>query len=101
MQEESYVKVDAQNKVTSYVGPDATALAQAVIVRAALRLWQSGIKPARGVNKTDTLKMASKFTGKKYGGGPKNLDQAIADMDSWVVTMRAAMPVVKEPVTIQ
>jgi hypothetical protein len=94
--QESFIKVDTDNKVTSFVGPDATKLAQAVTIRAALRLWQAGIQPSPAATKTQTLAMASTFTGKKYGRGAAQLDQAIADMDVWVVTMRAGLPIIRD-----
>lgn len=94
MTEESYVS-HREGVATCYVGPDATNLFRARVLRIGLNGWiKFKMQPTRGVNITRMLKMVTEYTGKTY---KKNqCEQAVADMDTWIHTMAAAMPLVED-----
>jgi len=78
---------------TMFAGPDAVSLFRAITLRAALRLYaRTGIKTTRGAGPKVMLTIAKEYTGKTYKGTAK-FDDAIADLDTWIATMKAAMPV--------
>lgn len=80
---------------TAIVGPDATMLFAAVALRSSINLYmKTGIIPTRGVTITKMLALAKQYTGKVYKA--KDKEQAIADLDVWIATMKAAMPVVEQ-----
>lgn len=89
--------ISTTEATTTYSGATATQLYRGITISRGLRLWQSGIQPSAAWTKTATLKAASQLTGKEYGRGPKELERAIADMDVWVVEMRAKVPVKPSP----
>ncbi len=90
MTEESYIRVSQGS--TSYVGPDATQYFRVKMLRHALMGWlKFKMIPTRGVNLTKMLKMAEEYTGNKYKR--TQVQWAIEDLDVWINTMRAAMPV--------
>jgi hypothetical protein len=92
MVEQSYLVTNDQGKVTSYIGPDATQLFRARMIRHGLIGWQKfKMKPSRGVTVTRMLEAAGKYTGKKYK--TTQVTEAIDDMDVWVKTMLIALPV--------
>lgn len=92
MMEDSYLVTNDQGKVTSYIGPDATQLFRARMIRHGLIGWQKfKMKPSRGVTVTRMLDAAGQYTGKKYK--TTQVAEAIDDMDVWVKTMLAALPV--------
>ena len=92
MTEQSYLVTNDQGNVTSYIGPDATQLFRARMIRHGLIGWQKfKMKPSRGVTVTRMLDAAGKYTGKKYK--TREIAQAIDDMDVSVKTMLIALPV--------
>ena len=92
MTEQSYLVTNDRGDVTSYIGPDATQLFRARMVRHGLIGWQKfKMKPSRGVTVTRMLAAAGQYTGKKYKN--TQVAEAIDDMDVWVKTMLAALPV--------
>jgi hypothetical protein len=89
---DSYLIRNAEGDVTTYIGKDATHLFRARMVRQALIGWQKfKMKPTRGVNLTRMLEAASGYTGRKYKR--TEVEQAIQDVDVWIKTMLAALPV--------
>ena len=76
----------------SLVGPDAINLYRAVMLASSLRLYaKTGMIPTRGVTAMVMLKIAKEYTGKTYKRG--QYEQAAQDVDVWVQTMKAALPV--------
>lgn len=76
---------------TTYAGPDAVSLFRAKALRSAIWMhMRSGMIPTRGVTITSMFQMAGQYTGKKYKRGAH--EAAIADLDVWIDTMRAALP---------
>lgn len=73
-------------------GPDAVNLYRAITLKQSLLLYHK-IKmiPTRGVTPTVMLTMATEYTGKTYKRG--QYEQAATDVDVWVQTMKAALPV--------
>jgi hypothetical protein len=91
--QQSYVEHSASG-CTAVVGPDAVNYMRAATLRSSLRLWlATKMIPTRGVTITVMLRIATEYTGKKYT--TKQAPQAIADLDTWIATMRAALPVVE------
>lgn len=85
-------EVILSNGSTAFVGEDAVKLFQAAAVATALRLYaRTGIIMARGAKVSDYLRVAGQFTGKTYKRGQHM--QAATDLQVWVDTMKAAMPV--------
>ena len=92
MTEQSYLVTNDRGDVTTYIGPDATQLFRARMVRHGLIGWQKfKMKPSRGVTVTRMLDAASGYTGQKYT--TKQVSQDIDDMDVWIKTMLTALPV--------
>jgi hypothetical protein len=91
---DSYITVRPEHGVTSYVGQDATRLLHAKTVFHALRACKIGMRITRTATPTRTFALASKITGKTYRRG--QYDQAMADVRQWIVTMEAALPIVRE-----
>tara|TARA_R110000868_G_scaffold12052_6_gene58528 strand:+ start:3953 stop:4228 length:276 start_codon:yes stop_codon:yes gene_type:complete len=79
---------------TSYIGLDATRLLHAKTVFHALKACSLGMLLTRTATPTRTFALASKITGKTYKRG--QYDRAMADVRLWIVTMEAALPVIKE-----
>lgn len=79
---------------TTFVGPDATNLYRAAVIRSALRLLTQGIKPTRGATMTGTLKLVQGYTGKTYKR--TEAERAMADLTVWIETMKSALPVDRE-----
>lgn len=77
---------------TMFSGDDATRFFQANVIRQGIRLLAVGIRPSRGWTMTKALAMATSFTHKKYKR--TQWPRAVADLDLWIVTMRAALPVI-------
>lgn len=62
------------------------------VLRSSIDLHRkTGIIPTRGVTITRMFAMATQYTGKQYKRGAH--EAAIADLDTWLATMRAALPV--------
>lgn len=77
---------------TTLAGKDAVNLYRAATLKSALNLYaKSNILLARNITPTSMLTMATGYTGKKYKRGQHA--QAAADVDVWVQTMKAALPV--------
>lgn len=94
-QPDSYITISRSRGVTSYVGPDATRLFAAIALRSALKMYAScGVIPTRGVTISKMLTRASEITRKRYKRGEALL--AAADIDAWILAMRAALPIVEE-----
>lgn len=88
---ESFVKVD--NTGTSFVGPDATRLYRANVIRQSISFHKkTGMIPTRGMTITKLFALATGITGKPYKRGDH--DKAYADLTTWINTMIAALPVI-------
>lgn len=86
----SEINVHTGGGVT-YAGPDAVSLFRAKALRSAIWMhMRSGMIPTRGVTITSMFQMAGQYTGKEYKRGAH--EAAIADLDAWIATMRAALP---------
>lgn len=93
MNQDSYIKKSAGG--TSFVGPDATRLIAATTLKLGIKMMhQHGIMPTRGATMKRMLAMAEAYTGKQYKRG--QAPQAIADLDLWILTMKAALPIIIE-----
>lgn len=91
---DSYIKHHAGGG-TSIVGPDAMALFRAVSLKSSLQLYQkTGLIPTRGVTLTVMLKLAGQYSGKTYKR--TEIDKAKADLQKWIDTMKAALPIEHE-----
>jgi hypothetical protein len=88
---ESYISTGKGG--TSFVGPDATHLFRAVMVKSSLGLLKAGIKPTRGVTMKIALKIAGEYTGQKYKSTKDECDRARADLTVWIETMKSALPI--------
>lgn len=76
----------------TFVGPDATNLFRAAILKVSLDLYgKTKIVPTRGVTGPSMLRMATEYTGHTYKRGA--YAEAAKDVADWVQTMKAAMPV--------
>jgi hypothetical protein len=79
----------------SVVGPDAMLLYKAVVLKNSMQLYvRTGIRPTRGVGPKHMTALASQITGRKYK--PLEMGSAIAGLERWIATMKAAIPVVDE-----
>lgn len=91
---DSFVVVDKNGKIVSYIGEDATKVVQARVVAHGLEVYA---KYKMKVNTMYTpmrmLATATSITGKKYKRGKKQYLLAAADLTLWADTMMAAMPV--------
>lgn len=58
---------------------------RAIVCKGALKLFNVGITPGRGWNKTKAMKMATEFTGVTYKRG--QLDLALKDMTEYVAKL--------------
>ncbi len=90
---DSSITVSKSGAATSFVGPDATELFRAVVLKSGIGLLQKGIQPTRGLTLTKALAMVERYTGKKYKRTQS--DQAIADLVVWIETMKSAIPVIR------
>lgn len=89
--DQSHIGYNAKGEAVSFVGHDATQLYRAAATKAAIKMHKvCGMIPTRGVTITVLFKIASEFSGKKYKRGEH--DKAIADLDVWIQTMKAALP---------
>lgn len=76
----------------TFAGRDAVHLFRAITLKSGISLHQKcGMIPTRGMTITKMLAMAEEFTGKKYKRGDHQ--GAIADLQVWIDTMKAAMPI--------
>jgi len=90
--DESYIKNCPS--CTSFVGPDATRLMQAMVLQSAIGLLQKGIQPTRGYTMKRAMDMAGSVTGKTYKRA--QAEQAKVDLKIWCDEMAAALPVIVE-----
>ena len=94
MTDESYLVHDKVGNVTSYVGPDATLLFRARTIRSGLKAWHKHkMLLTRNMTVTKLLSYAGNVTGKKYK--KTEVEQAIVDLDVWILNMAAALPMVE------
>jgi len=90
----SYVQLNDKGLVTSYVGPDATSLFAAITVRNAMKLYlDCGIKASRTYTVKNMTRAASVYTQKAYPASKKGLELASEDLQTWILAMQAAIPV--------
>lgn len=77
---------------TSFVGTDAVSLYRAFAIKYAIEFYaKTGMKVNRAYTPTAMLNAASGITGKTYKRG--QFTQAAADVQTWIDTMQAAIPV--------
>ena len=80
---------------TMFVGPDAVALCRAISLKHAINLYyKAGLKMSSKVSVKQMLLAATKYTGKSYKR--TQYSEAVEDLDNWINTMKAAMPVTQE-----
>ena len=92
--DENYLGV-RDGKITSYVGPDATAAFRAITIASALRFYaKTGMKVNRSYSPTLMLRAASDMTKKNYRRG--EYLRAADDLMKWADEMKAALPVREE-----
>jgi hypothetical protein len=85
--------IAVNNGGVSFVGQDATRLYAVTVLRASIKLHRStGLIPTRGMTITRLFQRATEITGRPYKRGQH--DAAIADLTTWINTMKAALPVV-------
>lgn len=89
---DSYLEVNADGQISSYVGEDATRYFQVRILCMGLKAKQRGIQLARNYTPKRMFETASKYTGKKYK--LTDYETAIKDLELWLRTMEAALPIV-------
>lgn len=83
-----------KGEAVSFVG-DGVTLYAAVLLKGHIKLWQkTGMMPTRGFGITKMLARATDYTGQKYK--KSQVDQAVADLDAFIITMTAAMPMTQE-----
>lgn len=93
---DSYIVVRENGRASAFVGPDATELVRASVLISGLRMWaRTGGKIilTRGMSSKKLLALAKRYTGKDYKRG--ECERAAADVQLWVDTMKAALPVVQ------
>lgn len=79
---------------TTFIGPDATRLYAASVLRSAIRLYvHTGMKANRAYTPSNMLAAASKISGESYPRGKAGLRLAYADLTAWIEAMKAALPV--------
>ena len=80
---------------TTYSGPDAVRLQQAITLRSAITLYRAcGVIPTRGMGIVNMLKLATTITSKTYKRTQSA--QAEADLHIWIETMKSALPIFQE-----
>lgn len=79
----------------TFTGPDAIELYRAHHIKTGIAGWiKFKMIPTRGATLTKMLAMATTYTGKKYT--TKRAAEAVADLDAWLSTMCAALPIEDE-----
>ena len=90
---DSYISHSAGG--TTYSGPDAVRLQQAITLRSAIKLYRAcGVIPTRGMGIVNMLKLATTITSKTYKRTQSA--QAEADLHIWIETMKSALPIFQE-----
>ena len=88
----SYVTTSPLGQITSFVGPNATQLFRARVLKNALQLHaKCGIIPSRGITITKMLTLATTYTKKPYRRGQST--QAIEDLNAYCAALEASLPV--------
>lgn len=91
MSNDSYIITDINGKVLAYVGPDATALVKAKLLKVSLGVYQFGIIPTKGMTLTKALAIVTTYTGKRYKRS--EWEKAQQDLEVWIKTMHVALPI--------
>lgn len=78
------------NGGATFAGPEAVDVFRAITLKSALGLLQKGISPTRGFTMTRALVMVTSYTGNVYKR--TEAARAVADLEVWIATMRAAIP---------
>lgn len=91
---ESKLVFDEQGRFTAAIGPDATRLFAATVLKSAIGLLQKGITPTRGLTMTRALAKVTEYTGQRYKRTGAEL--ALADLQAWIDTARSTIPVERE-----
>jgi len=90
---DSYISHSAGG--TTYSGPDAVRLQQAITLRSAIKLYRAcGVIPTRGMGIVNMLKLATTITSKTYKRTQSA--QAEADLHIWIETMKSALPIFQQ-----
>lgn len=89
---DSYLEVNEDGQISSYIGEDATLYFQARMIYMGLKARKAGIQLARNYMPKRLFQTASRFTGKQYK--ITEYDLAMKDLDTWLRTMEAALPIV-------
>ena len=85
-------QITHHNGGTTITGKDGMLLYRAVVLRSSLRLYaRTGMKSTRAATPANMFAIAKEYTGKDYKRG--EYDKAIADLDIWIATMKAGMPI--------
>jgi hypothetical protein len=92
----SEIQVDANGRPTAFIGPDAVELVRVTALRRGILTYQRcRMIPTRGVTISKMIAAATKITGKKYRFTDEEYLRAAADLQVWIDTMKAALPVVQ------
>ena len=75
----------------TFYGKDAVHLYRAIALKAAIGAAVRGYRVSGRLTLTKCLKLAEQYTGKTYKRGDAAV--AIVDLQIWIDTMRAALPV--------
>lgn len=89
---DSYLETNEHGQISSYVGKDATLYFQARILYMGLKARKQGIQLARNYTPKRLFEGVTRFTNKKYKINA--YDEAMKDLETWLRTMEAALPVV-------
>lgn len=87
-------KIVTSESGTKYVGPIATDLYRAKVVRGALKMHVrtgGAFRLTRAASPARLLKLATEYTGKVYKRGRQA--EALADMDAYIAAAEAEIPV--------
>ena len=89
---DDHIRYNKKGEAVSFVGEDAVHVFRAAALAGSLRLWaKTGMIPTRGVSGRMMLDLASQYTKRKYKRTEG--EQAAADLDIFVKTMKAALPI--------
>ena len=89
---DSYIEISKGS--TCFVGPDATNLVRARVLKSGLIMWTKyKMIPTRGITITRMLTIATEYTGKSYKRTEAN--RAVDELQSWIAAMECSMPIVK------
>ena len=92
MQQQSEIVHHAHGGIT-LAGPDAVNLYRAITLKQGLLMYaRTGMLLTRTATPTVLLRIAKEYTGKDYKGKDK-YEKAAADVQVWIDTMKAALPI--------